>query len=64
MVIPYSTIMSKKSRVVSIKMSPQLNEIIDSYVLKDTHLNKSEFIRSAIREKIMKDAPQLITERF
>ena len=30
----------------------------------DTHLTESEFIRAAIREKMMRDAPHLFEEMF
>jgi len=52
--------MNKKSAIVTIKITPNMNTAINKYVIKDTHMNRSEFIRSAIREKILRDAPHLI----
>ena len=56
--------MSKKSKIITLKMTPQLDNIVHEYVVRDTHMNKSEFIRTAIREKIMRDAPHLIKDRL
>jgi len=39
-------------------MSKGLVEAIDTYVARDTHTTRSEFIRTAIRDKIKRDAPE------
>lgn len=41
-----------------------LKELMSRYVKQDTHLNESDFIRDAIREKIQRDAPHLFSELF
>lgn len=53
--------MSTKSKLgfVGIKMSKNFIEAIDEYVNRDTHSSRSEFIRTAIREKFQRDAPEL-----
>jgi len=56
--------MNRKSKIITFKMTPRLEVIISEYVQRDTHLNRSDFIRSAIREKIMRDAPHLIKEKM
>jgi len=40
-------------------MSKNFLEAMDTYIKKDTHTTRSEFIRTAIREKIQRDAPEL-----
>ena len=51
-----------KLKVLSFKVTEPLNELILKYIELDTHVTKSDFVRSAIREKIVRDAPHLITE--
>lgn len=41
-----------------------LKELIRKYVSQDTHLNESDFIRDALREKIQRDAPSLYNQLF
>lgn len=50
--------------VIGFRATPQLKEIIEIYILKDTHINLSEFVRSAIREKIQRDYPNLMKKIF
>lgn len=44
---------------VGLKMKKGLVSIMDEYIGIDTHTNRSEFIRAAIREKIQRDMPDL-----
>lgn len=45
---------------VGIRVPKDLKKLIDRYLEYDpTYVNVSEFARSAFREKIRKDAPQL-----
>jgi len=37
---------------------------MQKYVERDAHLNESDFIRDAIREKIQKEAPDLYKQLF
>ena len=37
---------------------------MQKFITMDTHLNESDFIRAAIREKIRNEAPQLLDELF
>ena len=48
------------TEVVSTRIPPKLKQAMNIYIQKDTHLNESDFIRAAIREKIGRDAPHLI----
>ncbi len=54
--------MSKKAVTVSSKIPATLEEAMNEFIIRDTHLNQSEFIRVAIREKVQRDAPHLIKE--
>lgn len=48
---------------VGIRIPKDLKKLIDRYLEYDpTYVNVSEFARSAFREKIRKDAPQLYEE--
>jgi hypothetical protein len=37
---------------------------VQKYLQLDTHLNESDLVRDAIREKIKRDAPNLFDEVF
>jgi Arc/MetJ-type ribon-helix-helix transcriptional regulator len=41
-----------------------LKQLMSKYVAQDTHLNESDFIRDAIREKIQREAPELFKQLF
>jgi Arc/MetJ-type ribon-helix-helix transcriptional regulator len=49
-----------KNVTVSTKITLKTRKAINEIIMKDTHLNESDFIRSAIREKILRDAPYLL----
>ena len=51
-----------KNVTVATKITQKTREAIHIMITRDTHLNESDFIRSAIREKIKRDAPHLIKE--
>lgn len=36
-----------------------LRDVLDAHVRRDTHMNWSEFVRDAVREKLMREAPDL-----
>jgi len=52
----------KENVYVTVRMPKTLAELIDRYVLANTHQNRSEFIRDAIREKIRREYPDLFNE--
>ena len=45
--------------VITTRIPRKLRQLMEKYITIDTHMNESEFIREAIREKIKRDAPQL-----
>jgi Arc/MetJ-type ribon-helix-helix transcriptional regulator len=56
--------MSRQEVRVTARVPASLKDLMRKYVERDTHLNESDFIRDAIREKIQKDAPDLIQDLF
>ncbi len=58
--------MEKKERltVVSLKVTHSFKKLIEDFIALDTHVTKSGFVRDAIREKIMRDAPGLYARLF
>jgi len=41
-----------------------LADLIEEYLKRGTHISRSDFIRAAVREKIMRDAPELYRRLF
>ena len=56
--------MGKQESFVGLRVPLNLKELIVKFVKADTHMNKSDFVRDAIREKIKRDAPHLYAELF
>jgi len=56
--------LSKKTETVSSKIPANLRTAMQKFISMDTHLNESDFIRAAIRDKIKNEAPHLIEELF
>ena len=44
---------------LSVRTAGKMREIIRAHIARDTHLNESEFVREAIREKLQREAPDL-----
>jgi len=49
---------------ISARIPIKLKLLMQKYVERDAHLNESDFIRDAIREKIQKEAPDLYKQLF
>ena len=49
----------KRDAQISARVPIPLKKLIAKYISLDTHINESDFIRDALREKIQKDAPEL-----
>jgi Arc/MetJ-type ribon-helix-helix transcriptional regulator len=56
--------MEKQDAVVSARVPLQLKQLVSKFIQKDTHLNESDLIRDALREKIRRDAPLLYEQLF
>lgn len=54
----------KDESVVAARVPMKLKELVAEYIRRDTHMNESDFIRDAIREKIHRDAPELYKQLF
>lgn len=48
--------------VLHVRAPKTLKDLMEQYILADTHINISELIRASIREKIQRDAPHLIRD--
>ena len=53
-----------RDAAISARVPVPLKTLIQKYVALDTHINESDFVRDAIREKIQKDAPHLYRNLF
>ena len=49
---------------INVSIPQTMKDLIEEFVSMDTHLNLSEFVRDAIRQKLQKDAPQLYEKLF
>lgn len=47
------------TRIVAVRITRKLAEMMHEYCKRDAHINFSDFIRDAIREKIQREAPEL-----
>ncbi len=57
--------MGKKARGVfwSVKVPPPLNSQLDRYIIQDAFATKSEFIRQAVRDKLLKETARMETTK-
>ena len=44
---------------ITARVPAKLREILRAQVLRDTHMNESEFVREAVREKLQREAGDL-----
>jgi len=49
---------------ISLRVPRNLRELMRRFLELDTHINESEFIRDAIREKLLNEAPDLYKSLF
>ncbi len=54
----------KQDAVVSARVPQTLKDLVSRIVVMDAHINESDFLRDALREKIRRDAPHLFQELF
>lgn len=54
----------QREAAISARIPVPLKSLIQKFVAMDTHINESDFIRDAIREKIQRDAPHLYKNLF
>jgi Arc/MetJ-type ribon-helix-helix transcriptional regulator len=53
-----------QNAIVAARVPPSLKQMIGKFIHRDTHINESDFLRDAIREKIQRDAPDLYRQLF
>jgi len=49
---------------MNFRLPSTLKGLVEKFVAMDTHINESDFIRDAIREKIQREAPGLLQGLF
>ena len=52
----------KELDTISFKVTPKFNQAIEKFLVLDSHVSKSDFIRDAIRDKLRQEAPRLLKE--
>jgi len=50
--------MSEEPGIVSTRLTARMKDLIEELIRKDTHLNISEWMRVAAREKLQHDYPE------
>lgn len=55
--------MEKEVRI-SARIPRPLKKLMEQFVAIDSHLNESDLIRDALREKIQREAPELYRQLF
>lgn len=55
--------MEKKARI-NARIPYTLKKLMERFVTLDSHINESDLIRDAIREKIQREAPELYAQLF
>jgi Arc/MetJ-type ribon-helix-helix transcriptional regulator len=54
----------KQDSVVSARIPPRLKRLVGEFIKRDAHLNESDLLRDALREKIKREAPELYNQLF
>ena len=49
---------------ITVRLPTSLKTLMEKFVTLDTHLNESDLVRDAVREKIQRDAPHLYKAIF
>ena len=49
----------RNTEIVTARVTSKTKQMIAEFIRLDTHLNESDFLRAAIREKLRNDAPDL-----
>jgi Arc/MetJ-type ribon-helix-helix transcriptional regulator len=53
-----------RSKTLSTRVPETFVNLINEYIKRDSHLNFSDLIRDALREKIKRDTPELYNSMF
>jgi len=57
-----TVVMAQQTETIGVRVTKNTKELIRRYLELDQHINESDFVRDAIREKIENDAPELVRE--
>jgi hypothetical protein len=57
-------IQKEKDAVIAARIPKTLKALILKIIAVDAHINESDFLRDAIREKVQRDAPELYSQLF
>lgn len=57
-------VVERETVVLSCRVTERFMALIRKYCNLDSHLNPADLLRDSIREKIMREAPQLYAELF
>lgn len=49
---------------ISARVPRTLKELMQQFIALDAHINESDLIRDAVREKIQREAPELYKQLF
>ena len=58
------TKMSKNEVRINARIPRNLKDLMQQFIARDTHINESDLVRDAIREKIQREAPDLYRRLF
>ena len=53
---------ARATKIITARVTIRTKNMIHEVIQRDTHLNESDFLRAAVREKLKRDAPQLYIE--
>lgn len=56
--------MEEKLVHMTVRVPKTLRDLIRQHIELDTHINESEFVRDALREKIRRECPELYKKQF
>jgi Arc/MetJ-type ribon-helix-helix transcriptional regulator len=54
----------QQNAVIAARIPQTLKQLVAKFIERDTHINESDFLRDAVREKIQRDAPDLFKQLF
>ena len=56
--------MSQTTKTYAVRVTQRFSDLIQEFLARDTHINPSELLRDALREKIQREAPELFAQLF
>jgi Arc/MetJ-type ribon-helix-helix transcriptional regulator len=54
----------EETTTITFRLPLTLRDLLKDYLSLDTHMNESDFLREAMREKIKREAPRLYEKLF